>query len=218
MVQSAFHVEEQQLTSLAQTSVTHGLQPSVNAEPVLHGLCVQLATQELSTTPSQSSSMLLQSSVVGMPGTALQAPRLPELSQVVTPARSHAPRPSVQAMPVPAKPSSVMPSQSSSSPLQSSAEPVPGMPAQMTSSPGTLQMFAPLRTQAPTPMLQVAPSVVKVSSVVPSQSSSMPLQRSGIAAPGAGLQVTPVRAALHTSTPARKHAPVPPEQVMPSVV
>ena len=218
MVQSASHVEEQQLTSLAQTSVTHGLQPLVNAEPVLHGLCVQPAMQESSTTPSQSSSMVLQISVVGMPGTALQAPAMPELSQVVTPARSHAPMPRVQATPVPAKPSSVMPSQSSSSPLQSSAEPVPGMPAQMTPSPGTLQMFAPLRMQAPTPMLQVAPSVVKVSSVVPSQSSSMLLQRSAIAAPGAGLQVTPVRAGLHTSTPARKHAPTPPEQVMPSVV
>jgi hypothetical protein len=50
-------------------------------------------------------------------------------------------------------------------------------------------------------------------SVVPSQLSSTPLHVSGVGEAGAAVQIVPVP--LHVTTPERRHAPTPAEQLAP---
>src|SRR2546426_109570 len=124
--------------------------------------------QPLATVPSQSSSMPLQISVDGVPGSQVCDTPLTQFSTV----RSQAPTPQV----VEPRPSSTDPSQSSSIPLQVSVDGVPG--AQVCGTPPT--QFCTVRSQAPTPQV-VEP---RSSSTDPSQSSSMPLQTSVEGVPG----------------------------------
>ena len=82
-----------------------------------------------------------------------------------------------------AQPLSRAPSQSSSIWFpQTSAVGVPGTALHSTPDPSAVQTTVPEASQAPTPAVHEVPNVGQVSSVIPSQSSSAPLQDS--TAPG----------------------------------
>ena len=126
-----------------------------------------------SVPPSQSSSTPLHASAAGT--VPPSQTRVPE-RQASIPA-VQAPVVLPQAAPPPGLPSSTEPSQSSSKPLHSSA--LPSMrPSQMIA-PAT-QFWVP-RRQTPMSLPQAAPPPGLFSSVMPSQSSSTPLQVSVVA-------------------------------------
>ena len=122
----------------------------------------------LSIVPSQSSSMALQVSAVGVPGVQVSGCGTPP-TQAITPVSLQAPTPQVVGWS--AAPLSIAPSQSSSMALQISAVGVPGVQVC-----GTPKMQSSVVTsQAPTPQV-VWP---RPSSTKRLQSSSMLLQISG---------------------------------------
>src|SRR5690349_1007441 len=120
-----------------------------------------------SVVPSQSSSRPLQRSVVG-PTSPAQLSEPP--MQVVVP-RTHSPVSVPQAAPPPGLLSSMFESQSSSIELQVS---VPGRTSPVQTSAPAVQTMVPVE-QAPTSEPQTAPPPGFISSVVPSQSSSIAL-------------------------------------------
>ena len=172
-------------------------------------VCPLVHEHPLSMTPSQSSSAKpLQTSVVGVPGVHVLPPQLPAV-HVSVPAAAHAPTPQLVGL---VKVSSVLPSQSLSMLSHVSVVGVPGVHVFPPHVPA-LHVSVPVLAHAPVPQLV---ALVRVSSVVPSQSSSMLLHVS-VVAPPSGLHVFPPHVpAVHVSVPVLpEHAPTP--QVVPLV-
>jgi hypothetical protein len=157
---------------------THSKAPVLQrpARPVLQ---MPLRRMPSSMRPSQSSSSPSQTSKAsGAPAKASQRVPAPLARQIWRPSRAQMPWPTVQ-MALTWKPSSAVPSQSSSSPLQRSSLGSTGAPrGWQRASPSASQMMRPGWAQRPWPSSQSAPTL-RPSSGRPSQSLSMPSQRSG---------------------------------------
>ena len=183
-------------------SAAHSISPTPTHPPM--PISQRSPTRKPSSiSPSQSSSIPLpQRSGSASPGSIPHVTPAPSSVQIVSPARAHAPVPTVQDS-ARRNPSSTSPSQSSSMPFpHRSASGDPGSAPHTTRCPSSEHVVKPDRTQAPTPVVQGA-SIANPSSVSPSQSSSTPLpHRSGSGAPGSTLQISRPSAA-HSVSPAR---------------
>src|SRR5215471_7871322 len=129
-----------------------------------------------SIEPSQSLSRLSQTSVAVGPGVIEHCTPLPLELHTLLPWRAHWPTPAVHGWPRVGKPLSITPSQSSSTPLQSSVCGLPAVAEHVVPVPAESHLITPNRWQPPWPALHGLPRFAKPSSVLPSQSSSRPLQ------------------------------------------
>src|SRR6476659_3679040 len=98
------------------------------------------------------------------------------------------------------QPSSTWPLQLSSRPLQTSVVPAPAMTEQVVLVCAALHTRLPVRWHAPMPTVHELPSVGKPLSIVPSQSSSMPLHFSVIGEPAVTEHCVALPSAVHRVT------------------
>ena len=165
-----------------------------------------------SVLPLQLSSIALHRSTTGAPATASQTTAALSALQTRTPARLQAPVPVEQAVFKPTKPSSVEPLQLLSRRSQISTPGASATALQTAEAPSALHKMMPVRRHSPRPAWQGRSRLGNVSSIRPSQLSSMPLHTSGTGSPARALHTTSAPSSLQVVTPGRRQAPSPETQ------